>query len=329
MRLVAVLVAAVSFAGLARAACVGAQWPKGPDPNVRNTVYRVTLEMGASDKVLLATMAAAITESWVNNLPCGDKDSLGVFQQRPSQGWGSPAQLMDVEYSTRQFVKLCMSLEKTHPGIDAGVLAQLVQRAEAGNQYTKNEDLARQYLGLAAKAVGSSPPAPEPEPEPTKSTAAPKPPKTTAAPKPTPPKTTAAPKPPKSPASPKPKPTTVFPTNTPPPPAQTLPTPGVYTLYKPDGAPMTVLAAPSAAAARFDLPHAAEVVDTGVKTHAPKTKIAGCAKKVTPLVGESCASFAEREGIALDQLHAWNPRLDANCFNIDFSTAYCVEPASA
>jgi len=37
----------------------------------------------------------------VNNLDCGDQDSVGVFQQRPSKGWGTVAQIMNVRYSTK------------------------------------------------------------------------------------------------------------------------------------------------------------------------------------------------------------------------------------
>src|SRR6478736_3230327 len=40
-------------------------------------------------------IAAALQESRLHNLAYGDRDSLGLFQQRPSQGWGSPAQILD------------------------------------------------------------------------------------------------------------------------------------------------------------------------------------------------------------------------------------------
>jgi hypothetical protein len=53
---------------------------------------------------MLATFETAFVETLFNNLPCGDQDSLGVFQQRPSQGWGTPAQLQDVVYATNAFL---------------------------------------------------------------------------------------------------------------------------------------------------------------------------------------------------------------------------------
>ena len=40
----------------------------------------------------------------MHNLNYGDRDSLGVFQQRPSQGWGSPAQVTNVDYAATQFI---------------------------------------------------------------------------------------------------------------------------------------------------------------------------------------------------------------------------------
>ena len=42
-------------------------------------------------------------ESWLRNLDWGDRDSLGLFQQRPSSGWGSPEQILDRERATRVF----------------------------------------------------------------------------------------------------------------------------------------------------------------------------------------------------------------------------------
>ncbi len=44
-----------------------------------------------------------MVESWIRNLDYGDRDSLGLFQQRPSTGWGTPAQIRDAERSIRVF----------------------------------------------------------------------------------------------------------------------------------------------------------------------------------------------------------------------------------
>ena len=68
-----------------------------PDPDVARTICHVLDRYNAPPKVRLSAFEAAIVESGVHNLNYGDRDSLGVFQQRPSQGWGTPAQVMNVD----------------------------------------------------------------------------------------------------------------------------------------------------------------------------------------------------------------------------------------
>ena len=48
-------------------------------------------------------LATAYQESGIRNLDYGDRDSVGLFQQRPSQGWGTEKQLMDPYYATGEF----------------------------------------------------------------------------------------------------------------------------------------------------------------------------------------------------------------------------------
>lgn len=48
----------------------------------------------------VVALATARQESGLRNLDYGDRDSLGVFQQRPSQGWGTAEQIMDVAHAT-------------------------------------------------------------------------------------------------------------------------------------------------------------------------------------------------------------------------------------
>ena len=51
----------------------------------------------------MVAYAAALQESHLHNLSYGDRDSVGVFQQRPSEGWGSATQLKDPVYATTRF----------------------------------------------------------------------------------------------------------------------------------------------------------------------------------------------------------------------------------
>lgn len=66
-------------------------------------IIRIGRELGVSDRGILIALGTAMQESWLRNLDWGDRDSLGLFQQRPSAGWGSAEQILDRERSTRVF----------------------------------------------------------------------------------------------------------------------------------------------------------------------------------------------------------------------------------
>ncbi|KAB5590301.1 hypothetical protein CTheo_6263 [Ceratobasidium theobromae] len=130
--------------------------PSTADPAVRDQVYRVTQSRGVTAKVLLATFETAWIESHVNDLPCGDQDSIGVFQQRPSQGWGTYDQIMDVEYSTGKFLDQAIINDVNNPGYTAGQLAQSVQRSEYPDRYQEAESIAQDLINQAIASVGGT-----------------------------------------------------------------------------------------------------------------------------------------------------------------------------
>lgn len=66
-------------------------------------IIRVGREIGASERAIAIALATAMVESNLRNLDYGDRDSLGLFQQRPSTGWGTAKQILDRERSTRAF----------------------------------------------------------------------------------------------------------------------------------------------------------------------------------------------------------------------------------
>ena len=66
-------------------------------------IIRIGRELGVSDRGIAIALATGMVESDLRNLDWGDRDSLGIFQQRPSTGWGAPAQIMDADRSTRVF----------------------------------------------------------------------------------------------------------------------------------------------------------------------------------------------------------------------------------
>lgn len=106
-------------------------------------ILEVGRGMGASPKAILAAVETGWVESGLKNIRGGDRDSLGVFQQRPSQGWGSPAQIMDVSHAARSFLSRAMGSDLA----TAGAVAAAVQRPAA--QYRGR------YQEMREKAIGS------------------------------------------------------------------------------------------------------------------------------------------------------------------------------
>ncbi|MFJ4038016.1 LysM peptidoglycan-binding domain-containing protein [Microbacterium sp. NPDC090007] len=66
-------------------------------------IIRIGRELGVSDRGIVIALGTAMQESWLRNLDWGDRDSLGLFQQRPSMGWGTAEQIRDRDRATRVF----------------------------------------------------------------------------------------------------------------------------------------------------------------------------------------------------------------------------------
>lgn len=66
-------------------------------------IIRIGRELGIPDRGIAIALATSMVESWLRNLDWGDRDSLGLFQQRPSTGWGTPEQIMNRDRSIRVF----------------------------------------------------------------------------------------------------------------------------------------------------------------------------------------------------------------------------------
>ncbi len=71
--------------------------------NNMNTIRSVGKQVGASERDIQIAIATAMTESGLTNLNYGDRDSVGMFQQRPSQGWGTVEQLVDPTEAIKRF----------------------------------------------------------------------------------------------------------------------------------------------------------------------------------------------------------------------------------
>jgi hypothetical protein len=106
------------------------------------TIASVGARMGLPDHAVTVALATAYQESKLYNLPYGDLDSVGLFQQRPSQGWGARAQLLDPSFAATAFFQHLQKVPgwQTLPVADA---AQAVQRSADGSAYARWEPASR------------------------------------------------------------------------------------------------------------------------------------------------------------------------------------------
>ncbi len=106
------------------------------------TIAGVALRLGLPNHAVTIALAAALQESKLYNVDYGDRDSLGVFQQRPSQGWGTPAQLLDPGYAAGAFYSHLAQI-RGWEALPISTAAQLVQHSADGSAYVQWEEEAR------------------------------------------------------------------------------------------------------------------------------------------------------------------------------------------
>jgi hypothetical protein len=97
----------------------------------------------------VVAIAAALQESGLVNVNHGDRDSLGLFQERPSQGWGTPAQVMNPEYAATQFYRHLIKV-RGWQGMSVNDAAQAVEKSGYPNAYAKHEPAARRIVAAVA-----------------------------------------------------------------------------------------------------------------------------------------------------------------------------------
>ncbi|ASU82677.1 hypothetical protein CDO52_07640 [Nocardiopsis gilva YIM 90087] len=119
------------------------------------TVNGVAFSLDMPEDAVVIAYATVWQESKFINIEYGDRDSLGLFQQRPSQEWGEPDQIMDQVFATRSFYEELKEVPdyQEMPVYEA---AQAVQRSADGFAYDQHEDLSRV---MAAAFNGSEGPA--------------------------------------------------------------------------------------------------------------------------------------------------------------------------
>ncbi|MFD5588586.1 heavy metal transporter [Streptomyces sp. NPDC127063] len=116
------------------------------------TIAAVGTNRDLPERAVTIALATALQESGLRNLDHGDRDSLGLFQQRPSQGWGTEQQVMDPSYAAGIFYEHLVKV-RDYTELPLTVAAQRVQRSGYPEAYAKHEQDAEL---LAAALTGQS-----------------------------------------------------------------------------------------------------------------------------------------------------------------------------
>ncbi|UJW32546.1 C40 family peptidase [Saccharothrix sp. AJ9571] len=154
---VAIAMISTSVSIVAGGGCDGDGGPGGGSQDINGTVTTAD-QMDISQLIVnqviarslprraaVLAISTGIVESGLRNLDYGDRDSLGIFQQRPSQGWGTPAQILDPVYSTGKFLDALLAV----PGwatMAPGAAQQAVQRSGFPDRYAPQEPHAEQIV---------------------------------------------------------------------------------------------------------------------------------------------------------------------------------------
>jgi hypothetical protein len=119
------------------------------------TIAAVGAQMGVPVRGWVIAVATVIQESDLRNLAGGLDDSVGLFQQRPSQGWGTPQQLRDPVYAADKFYQKLLTVAgwQQMPLTEA---AQAVQRSAYPDAYAKHEPDATRLVNAVSGLANAS-----------------------------------------------------------------------------------------------------------------------------------------------------------------------------
>ncbi|MFJ7589490.1 C40 family peptidase [Streptomyces sp. NPDC097617] len=141
----------------------GLELPAEQIPHAK-TIVATGIALKVPERGQVVALATAIQESRLRNLNYGDRDSLGLFQQRPSQGWGTPEQIRDPVYASTRFYKGLLEV-KGWQQMTITQAAQAVQLSGFRDAYAQWEPLARALQQAIVKTLpsgGTSQPGQEP-----------------------------------------------------------------------------------------------------------------------------------------------------------------------
>lgn len=113
----------------------------------------IAIQRGMPARAASIALATALQESKLRNIDYGDLDSVGLFQQRPSQDWGTVEQIMDPVYSTNAFYDVLAHVPN-YVDLPINDAAQIVQRSGYPHAYAQHESLSRSF---ASALTGQTP----------------------------------------------------------------------------------------------------------------------------------------------------------------------------
>jgi hypothetical protein len=121
------------------------------------TIAAVGIQQGVPTFGVEVAEATAMQESKLHNLNYGDRDSVGLFQQRPSQGWGTTAQIMNPIYASTRFYQALLGVSGWQ-SMTLTRAAQAVQKSGAPDAYAVHQAdatvVAAVFTGAAGAALG-------------------------------------------------------------------------------------------------------------------------------------------------------------------------------
>ncbi|MET0789868.1 MAG: hypothetical protein ABWY33_11555 [Cellulomonas sp.] len=123
----------------------GTTWSLNPE-QAQNAalIAAIGVQRGLPARAVTIALATALQESKLVNVAHGDRDSLGLFQQRPSQGWGTEEQVQDPVYATGKFYDGLVEVDG-YENLPITEAAQAVQRSGFPEAYAQHEGRSRAW----------------------------------------------------------------------------------------------------------------------------------------------------------------------------------------
>lgn len=128
--------------------------PEEQIPNAA-TIQATGVAMKVPARGQVVALATALQESGLRNLDYGDRDSLGLFQQRPSQGWGTAAEIRKPVYASTKFYEALLKVSGWQ-SMTVTQAAQAVQKSGYPEAYAKWEPLATALQKAIAKSLAKT-----------------------------------------------------------------------------------------------------------------------------------------------------------------------------